>query len=154
MKNDGGPRPAAVQKLGLRYDRTRRLPGYRLYGVYVAFLGGLDLCRQALCATWLRLVWRFPWSVGAACMRPANRAALPVAGRVWCLFCIVGRERPCFPQTPREAHPCREACMPPLQTPGSAYTNREPTGNGRRMGKGNVCCKRPLLLFVAPRATP
>ena len=25
------------------------------------------------------------------------------------------RKRPCFPRTPRGTHPCREACMPPLQ---------------------------------------
>ena len=45
------------------------------------------------------------------------------------------RIRSCFPQTPRGEHPCREAYMPPLQTPGTAYTNpknvamrRTPTG--------------------------
>ena len=32
-------------------------------------------------------------------------------------------KRVIYPQTPRGAHPCREACMPPLQTPGTAYTN-------------------------------
>ena len=35
------------------------------------------------------------------------------------------REQAIFPQTPRVEHPCREACMPPLQTPGTAYTNQK-----------------------------
>ena len=45
------------------------------------------------------------------------------------------RRRSYFPQPPRGAHPCREACMPPLQTPGSAYTNRGTGGGGRFTGR-------------------
>ena len=45
-----------------------------------------------------------------------------------------GRNRPPYrargmgnqPKTPRGAHPCREAYMPPLQTPGIAYTTQKP----------------------------
>ena len=36
MKNYGGVRPLAAQKLGLWCGRTPRLPGYGLYGVCLA----------------------------------------------------------------------------------------------------------------------
>ena len=75
-----------------------------------------------------------------------------------------GRERPPYraaetgnePGTPRGAHPCREAYMPPLQTrqPRTRAQKRchranvhgphtcgpyEPAGNNRQMGKAGVC---------------
>ena len=73
------------------------------------------------------------------------------------------------PGTPRGAHPCREAYMPPLQTPGTAYTNQirfhranvrgphacgpyRPAGNGRRMGKEGVC-RVPSAAGSRPRPT-
>ena len=63
---------------------------------------------------------------GAHIAAGAHRTRSPaVAGSVWCLFCMVGRgKRPVIPQTPRGARPCREASMPPLQTPGIAYTTQ------------------------------
>ena len=106
--------------------------------------------------------WCIPRIVGAACMRPANIAAPPIAGPAWCLPRIVGRglgpaapmiflnfimcggrNRPPYragqtgnqPQTPRGAHPCREACMPPLQTPDIASTTPGTGGGGRFTGR-------------------
>ena len=38
-----------------------------------------------------RFTWCLPRIVGAACMRPANIAAPPIAGPAWCLPRIVGR---------------------------------------------------------------
>ena len=106
--------------------------------------------------------WCIPRIVGAACMRPANIAAPPIAGPAWCLPRIVGRglgpaapmiflnfimcggrNRPPYrargmgnqPKTPRGAHPCREAYMPPLQTPGTASITPGTGGGGRFTGR-------------------
>ena len=39
------------------------------------------------------------------------------------------------PRTPRGAHPCREAYMPPLQTPGIASMTSETGSGGRFAGR-------------------
>ena len=59
------------------------------------------------------------------------------------------RERAVFPGTPRGEHPCREACMPPLQTPGTAYANQKRchradvrAGDGRCNGAGGTVVYR------------
>ena len=45
------------------------------------------------------------------------------------------------PGTPRGSDPCREAYMPPLQTPGIAYTNPKTSPQGERP---RAACMRPL----------
>ena len=59
------------------------------------------------------------------------------------------RERAVFPGTPRREHPCREAYMPPLQTPGTAYANQKRchradvrAGDGRCNGAGGTVVYR------------
>ena len=44
-------------------------------------------------------------------------------------------KRSIFPQTPRGEHPCREAYMPPLQTPGIASMIPGTGGSGRFTGR-------------------
>ena len=143
------------KKLGLRCGRTRRPAGYGWHGVYFCSVGRAFTPAVPGCLTRPLFGCVGVWSmrrggIDAARRNTADVGRLRFAG---CVFCLVGRaftpaepikflkffnvrrERAVFPGTPRGEHPCREAYMPPLQTPGTAYTNpknvamrRTPTG--------------------------
>ena len=134
MKNCGVPRPAAAQNLGLRCGKTWRLPVYGWHGVYFCSVGrGLDPA-TAICHTVALLGCDRVWSMrrGGIHATRKRRVYHPFPGRYG--VCLVGRKRPCFPQTPCRANPCRAAYMRPLQTTrGRAY---DPGARRLREGYG------------------
>ena len=74
--------------------------------------------------------------VGAAYMPPAKRCPRrPFMGCAVFISHCRARETGNEPGTPRRAHPCREACMPPLQTPGIASMTPGTGGGGRFTGR-------------------
>ena len=128
----------------LRYDRVRSM---RRGGIEAARrnTAALDVAGAARCLFCI---------VGRGLdLRPKGRRCAAVglrnapAGADPAAHWFGGRERPPYraretgnePGTPRGAHPCREAYMPPLQTPGTAYTNP------KRCNKADACGRSPAL---------
>ena len=111
-------RPAAVYPTNPFFGRDR---------VWSMRRGGIDAARKHCghCPLPGRLLFVLPCRAGDFARRTDN----------FFNFYNVRRIRSCFPQTPRGEHPCREAYMPPLQTPGIASMIPGTGGSGRFTGR-------------------